>query len=139
MKTKVFETGAICTAVALLLLFSLPAYAKSGGSSGAQTRVSKTPSNAISVKPVTSSGKTQSGTSQKYQLKSQSKSNKLDQSANRQQIEATKQEKAAQQADDQRKSVSDRNKAMKDSLKKTIDQMNEINRATGCGSGGMGC
>ena len=54
MKTKVFETGAVCAAVALLVVFSLPAYAKSGGS-GAQTRVSKTTSNSTSVKPVTSS------------------------------------------------------------------------------------
>ena len=65
MKTKVFEPGAICAAIALLLVLSLPAYAKNGGSSGAQTRVSKTPSNTNSVKPVTSSRKTQSGTLQK--------------------------------------------------------------------------
>jgi hypothetical protein len=49
MKTKVFETGAICAAVALLLVLSLPAYAKSGGSSSAHTRVGKTSSNATSV------------------------------------------------------------------------------------------
>ena len=54
MKTKVFELGAISAAVALLLVLSSPVYAKSGGSSGAQTRVSKTPSNTTSVKPVTS-------------------------------------------------------------------------------------
>ena len=65
MKTRVFEPGAICAAIALLLVLSLPAYAKNGGSSGAQTRVSKTPSNTNSVKPVTSSRKTQSGTLQK--------------------------------------------------------------------------
>ena len=65
MKTKVFELGAICAGVALLLVLSSPAYAKSGGSSGAQTRVNKTPSNTTSVKPVTSSGTTQSGPSKK--------------------------------------------------------------------------
>ena len=65
MKTKVFERGAICAAVAMLVVFSLPAYAKNGGSSGAQTRVSKTPSNTTSVKPVTSSRKMQSKTLQK--------------------------------------------------------------------------
>ena len=65
MKTRVFEPGAICAAIALLLVLSLPAYAKNGGSSGAQTRVSKTSSNATSVKPVISSRKTQSGTLQK--------------------------------------------------------------------------
>ena len=54
MKTKVFEPGAICAAVALLVVLSLPAYAKNAGSSGAETRVSKTSSNATSVKPVTS-------------------------------------------------------------------------------------
>ena len=64
MKTKVFEPGAFCAALALLVVFSLPAYAKNGGSSGAHTRVSKTPSNPL-VKPVTSSRKTQSGTLQK--------------------------------------------------------------------------
>ena len=42
MKTKVFEPGAICVAVALLFVLSLPAYAKSGGSSAAHTRVGKT-------------------------------------------------------------------------------------------------
>ena len=62
MKTKVFETGAVCAAVALLVVFSLPAYAKNGRSSSAHTRVSKTPSNAPLVKPVTSSRKTQLGT-----------------------------------------------------------------------------
>ena len=87
MNTKVFEPGAICAAVALLVVFSLPAYAKNGGSSSAHTRVSKTPSNATSVKPVTSSGKTQSGTSQKYQLKSDTKRiSHQDTKANRQQI-----------------------------------------------------
>ena len=65
MKTKVFETGAVCAAVALLVVFSLPAYAKNGRSSSAHTRVSKTPLNAPLVKPVTSSRKTQSGTLQK--------------------------------------------------------------------------
>ena len=65
MKTRVFGPGAFCAAIALLLVLSLPAYAKNGGSSGAQTRVSKTPSNTNSVKPVTSSRKTQSGTLQK--------------------------------------------------------------------------
>jgi len=65
MKTKVFEPGAICAAVALLVVVSLPAYAKNGGSSGAQTRVSKTPSNTTSVKPVTSSRNPQSKTLQK--------------------------------------------------------------------------
>lgn len=60
MKTKVFVPGAICAAIALLVVFSLPAYAKSGGSSSAHTRVSKTPSNTASVKSVTSSRKTQS-------------------------------------------------------------------------------
>ena len=131
MKTKVFELGAICVAVALLFVFALPAYAKSGGSSGAQTRVSKTSANATSVKPVTSSGKTQSGTSQKYQLKS--KSQKLDQSANREQIKVNEQEKAAKQADDQQKGVSDRNKAIKDTMKKNIDQ---INNSDPCRRGG---
>jgi hypothetical protein len=71
MKTKVFELGAICAAVALLVVLSLPAYAKSGGSSGAHTRVSKTPSNATSVKPVTSSRKTQLGTAQTLEKKGQ--------------------------------------------------------------------
>jgi hypothetical protein len=42
MKTKVFEPGAICAAVALLVVLSLPAYAKSGGSSAAHTRVGNT-------------------------------------------------------------------------------------------------
>jgi len=65
MKTKVFEPGAICAAVALLVVFSLPAYAKNGGSSSAHTRVSKTPSNTTSVKPVTSSRNPQSKTLQK--------------------------------------------------------------------------
>jgi hypothetical protein len=65
MKTKVIELGAICAAVALLLVLSSPAYAKSGGSSGAQTRVSKTPSNTNSMKPVRSSRTTQSGPSKK--------------------------------------------------------------------------
>ena len=65
MKTKVFEPGAICAAVALLVVFSVPAYAKSGGSSSTHTRVGKTSSNATSVSPVTSSRKTQSGTLQK--------------------------------------------------------------------------
>ena len=64
MKTKVFETGAVCAAVALLFVLSLPAYAKSGGSTSAHTRVGKTPSNPL-VKPMTSSRKTQSGTLQK--------------------------------------------------------------------------
>ena len=65
MKTKVLEPGAICVAVALLFVLSLPAYAKSGGSSAAHTRVGKTSKNATSVKPVTSSRKTQSGTLKK--------------------------------------------------------------------------
>jgi hypothetical protein len=60
MKTKVFETGAVCAAVALLFVLSLPAYAKSGGSSASHTRLGKTSTNATSVKPVTSSRKTQS-------------------------------------------------------------------------------
>jgi vacuolar-type H+-ATPase subunit I/STV1 len=64
MKTKVFETGAVCAAVALLFVLSLPAYAKSGGSTSAHTRVGKTPSNPL-VKPVTSSRKAQSETTQK--------------------------------------------------------------------------
>jgi hypothetical protein len=137
VKTKVFEP-AICAAVALLVVLSLPAYAKNGGSSGAQTRVSKTPSNATSVKPVTSSGKTQSGTLQKYQLKSDSKrSSELP--ANRQQIQVNKLEAGAQKTDDPRKSVSDRNKTIKNNFKKTIDQSKEVGRATGCGSGGIGC
>jgi hypothetical protein len=59
------EPGAICAAVALLVVFSLPAYAKNGGSSSAHTRVGKTSTNVTSVKPVTSSRKTQSGTLQK--------------------------------------------------------------------------
>ena len=65
MKAKVFEPGAICAAVALLFVLSLPAYAKSGGSTSAHTRVGKTSTSATSVKPVTSSRKTQSGTLQK--------------------------------------------------------------------------
>ena len=132
MKTKVFERGAISAAVALLVVFSSPAYAKNGGSSGAQTRVSKMPSNATSVKPVTSSAKTQSGTSQKYQLKSDTKS------ANRLQIKVNEQEKATQKAGEQRKSGNDRNQTIKDNLKKTIDQSNESNRGIGC-LGGGGC
>ena len=59
MKTKVFEPGAICAAVALLVVFSLPVYAKNGGSSSAHTRVGKTSAN------VTPSKQTQSGTGQK--------------------------------------------------------------------------
>jgi hypothetical protein len=55
MKTKVFEPGAICAAVALLVVLSLPAYAKSGGSSGAHSRVGTASSNATSVKSTTSS------------------------------------------------------------------------------------
>ena len=50
MKTKVFEPGAICAAVALLLVLSLPAYAKSGGSSAAHTRVNKTSAPATSLR-----------------------------------------------------------------------------------------
>ena len=118
MKTKVFETGAVCAAVALLFVLSLPAYAKSGGSSGAHARVSKTPSNATSVKPVTSSGKTQSGTSQKYQLKSNSKTLKLE--ANREQIKANEQNKQnadVQKAEQQR----DKNKAALDNFQKFQD------------------
>ena len=65
MKTKVFEPGAICAAVALLVVLSLPAFAKSGGSSASHTRVGKTSTNATSVKSVTSSRKTQSKTLQK--------------------------------------------------------------------------
>jgi chromosome segregation ATPase len=65
MKTRVFEPGAICAVVALLVVFSLPAYAKNGGSSSANTSVSKTSSNATAVKPVTSSQKTRSGALQK--------------------------------------------------------------------------
>ena len=137
MKTKTFEPGAICAAIALLVVFSLPVYAKSGGSSSAHTRVGKTSSNATSVKPVTSSRKTQSGASQNIQLKSDSK--KLNPEANRQQIEQNKSEAAAQKADQQLKSVSDRNQAIKDSFKKTLDQSKEVDRATGCGSGGIGC
>jgi hypothetical protein len=57
MKTKVFEPGAICAAVALLFVFALPAYAKSGGSTSAHTRVGKT--------SATSAKATQSGTAQK--------------------------------------------------------------------------
>ncbi|HEV8465196.1 MAG TPA: hypothetical protein VGQ63_09365 [Pseudolabrys sp.] len=134
MKTKVFELGAICAAVALLVVFSLPAYAKNGGSSSAHTRVSKTPSNATSVKPVTSSGKTQSGTSQKYQLKSDTKRvSQQDTKANRQQINVNESEKAAQQADDQRKSVSDRNQTIKDNLRKTIDQYKNSDPCRGGG------
>lgn len=63
MKTKVFEPGAICAAVALLVVLSLPAYAKNGGSSSAHTRVGKTSTNA------TSSKTTQSGTAQKPEKK----------------------------------------------------------------------
>jgi hypothetical protein len=37
MKTKMFGPGAICAAIALLVVFSLPAYAKNGGSSSAHT------------------------------------------------------------------------------------------------------
>ena len=135
MKTKVFKPGAICTAAALLVVFSLPAYAKSGGSSSAQMRVGKTSSNATSVKPVTSSRKTQSGASQNIQLKSESKT--LDQRANRLQFDTNKNEAAAQKADQQRKSGNDSSQAAKDSIKKTLDQANEIRRATGCG--GLGC
>ena len=137
MKTKTFEPGAICAAIALLVVFSLPVYAKSGGSSSAHTRVGKTSSNATSVKPVTSSRKTQSGASQNIQLKSNSK--KLNPEANRQRIEQNKSEAAAQKADQQLKSVSDRNQAIKDSIKKTLDQSRRDDRATGCGSGGIGC
>jgi hypothetical protein len=129
MKTKVFETGAICAAIVLLVVFSLPAYAKNGGSSGAQTRVNKTSSNSTSAKPVTSSGKTQSGTLQKYQLRSE----RLDQNANRQQIQVNQNERAAQQADDQRKSVSDRNQTIKDNLRKTIDQYKNSDPCRGGG------
>ena len=118
MKTKVFEPGAFCAALALLVMFSFPAYAKNGGSSGAHTRVSKTPSNATSVKPVTSSGKTQSGTSQKYQLKSEAK--RLDQKANSQQIKVNEQNKQnadVQKAEQQR----DKNKAALDNFQKFQD------------------
>ena len=62
MKTKAFEPGAICAAVALLLVLSPPSYAKSGGSSASHTRVGKTCTNTTLVKPVTSSRKTQLGT-----------------------------------------------------------------------------
>ena len=115
MKTKVFEPGAICAAAALLVVFSVPAYAK-WRSTASHTRVGKTSTNATSVKPVTSSRKTQSGTLPNIQVKSKSKI--LDRKANRQQIEVNKSEKAAQQVDDQGKSVSDRNKAIKTQLKK---------------------
>ena len=98
MKTKAFEPGAICAAVALLFLLSLSAYAKSGGSSAVQTMgVGETSSNATSIKPVTSSGKTQSGTlkpvtssrktqsgaSQNIQVKSDLKKLNLKQTASR--------------------------------------------------------
>jgi len=132
MKTKVFEPGAICAAVALLVVVSLPAYAKNGGSSAAHSRVGKTSTNDTSVKPVTSSGKTQSGTSQKYQLKSDSKrSSEL--SANRKQIEVNKLEAGTQKVDDPRKSVSDRNKTIKDNFQKTIDQYKNSNPCPGSG------
>ena len=65
MKTKAFEPGAICAAVALLFVFTLPAHAKSGGSSASHTHVGKTSTNATSVKSATSSRKTQSKTLQK--------------------------------------------------------------------------
>ena len=56
MKTKVFDPGAICAAVALLLVLSLPAYAKSGGSTASHARAGKTSTNATGgVKPLTSS------------------------------------------------------------------------------------
>ena len=63
MKTKVSQPGAICAAIALLVVVSLPAYAKSGGSSSSHTRVGKTSTNATSVKT------TQSGTAQKSKAK----------------------------------------------------------------------
>jgi hypothetical protein len=130
MKTKVFELGAICAALALLLVLSLPAYAKSGGSSGAQTRVSKTSSNATSVKPVTSSGKTQSGTLQKYQPRSDSKALKLE--ANRQQIEVNKQSKQnadVQNAEQQR----DKKKAALDNVQKSLDALRNSDPCRGGG------
>jgi hypothetical protein len=56
MKTKAFEPGAICAAAVLLLVLSLPAYAESGRSSAAQTRVGNASTNATGgVRPVTSS------------------------------------------------------------------------------------
>ena len=62
MKTKVFEPGAICAAVALLLVLSLPAYAKNGGSSSAHTHVGKTSVNANSSKTTQSGTLKKSGT-----------------------------------------------------------------------------
>jgi hypothetical protein len=130
MKTKTFEPGAICAALALLVVFSLPAYAKSGGSSASHTRVGKTPSKATSVKPVTSSGKTQSGTSQKYQLKSESKG--LDQKANSLQIKVNEQNKQnadVQKAEQQR----DKNKAALDNMQKFLDIQKNIDPCRGGG------
>ena len=48
MKIKVFEPGAFCAALALLVMLSLPAYAKSGGSTASHTRVGKTSTSATS-------------------------------------------------------------------------------------------
>ena len=62
MKTKVSQPGAVCAAIALLVVFSLPAYAKSGGSTASHTRVGKTSTNATSVKT------TPSGTAQKSKV-----------------------------------------------------------------------
>ena len=128
MKTKVFETGAVCAAVRWGVVFSLPAYAKSGGSSSAHTRVSKTPSNPL-VKPVTSSRKTQSGTLQKYQLKSNSK---LKLEANREQIkvnEQSKQNADVQKAEQQR----DKKKDALDNVQKSLDALRNSDPCRGGG------
>jgi chromosome segregation ATPase len=52
--------------------------------------------------------------------------------SDRQQIEATKLQTAVDKADQQSKTANDGNQAAKDSVKKTLDQLNEINRATNC-------
>ena len=130
MKTKVFEPGAFCAALALLVVFSLPAYAKNGGSSGAHTCVSKTPSNATSVKLVTSSGKTQSGASQNIQVKSEAK--RLDQKANSEQIKVNEQNKQnadVQKAEQQR----DKNKAALDNFQKFQDMYRNSDPCRGGG------
>lgn len=135
MKTKTFEPGAICAAVALLFVFALPAYAKSGGSSAAHTRVGKTSTNATSVKSVTSSGKPQSKTLQKSGKEADAIRGKLgkvdnDYKETLKNIETVTQKQKSE--NDRVKGQQEKSGSVQKNLDAAADKRQETNKAINC-------
>jgi hypothetical protein len=136
-------------------LNALPAYAKGGGSSNNHPRITTT-SSTVKTKTYRPTAKAdklkldnkkiddeKNAAQQKYNDQMDTANVKMIRgvikggtgavsNSDRQQIEATKLQTAVDKADQQSKTANDGNQAAKDSVKKTLDQLNEINRATNC-------